>query len=92
MAEYKTEYENNKTRLVELSVNIPVVKDYLKLTSEFIEELKKINTNNLTKDIITSIIDKAYFTRKDKKLVVKIIYKKIPDLLEDYLLCLQINT
>ena len=92
MTEYKTEYENNKTRLVELSVNIPVSKDYLQLTYEFIEELKKINPNNLTKDAITSIVDKAYFTRKDRKLVVKIVYKKIPELLEDYLLCLQTNT
>lgn len=92
MTEYKTEYENNKRRLVELSVNTPVEKDYLKLTSEFIEELKKINSNNLTKDAIVSLVDKAYFTRIDKKLVVKIIYKKIPELLEDYLLCLQTNT
>ena len=63
-------------------------KNYIDLTYAFINKLKQIKETEFTKEVISSIIESITIKRtfpKSQEFIVKIKYKKIPDLIEDYI-------
>ena len=90
MASYKKEYDTNRKQIKELENKESKKEDknYIDLTYAFINKLKQIKVTEFTKEVISSIIESITIKRtfpKSQEFIVKIKYKKIPDLLEDYI-------
>lgn len=90
MAAYKKEYDTNRMQIKELEnkESKKVDKNYIDLTYAFINNLKQIKETEFTKEVISSIVESITIKRtfpKSQEFIVKIKYKKIPDLIEDYI-------
>lgn len=89
MTSYKKEYEENKKQIniIEDSIKRKSTIDYISLTNSFLNYLNQIKSRPLTSEILRNIIESITIQRtfpRSKEYIVKIRYKKIPDLLEDY--------
>ena len=90
MAAYKKEYDTNRMQIKELENKESKKEDknYIDLSYAFINKLKQIIETEFTKEVISSIIESITIKRtfpKSQEFIVKIKYKKIPDLIEDYI-------
>ena len=89
MNSYKKEYQENKEKiaLIEQSLKKSKTKDYEKYLDEFIQMIHEIKDKPITREVLEALIEGMVFKRKvkgSKDYSVKVIYKKVPDLLEDF--------
>lgn len=89
MNSYKKEYEEHKSKiaLIEQSLNKCKTKDYEKYLDEFIKMIHEIKDKPISRDVLEALIEGMVFKRKVKgsqEFIVRVIYKKVPDLLEDF--------
>lgn len=82
---YKKEYEENNQKLQELTkANNNDNTDYIKLIDLLFIDLKELKNQPLDRKYISKIIESAHIIKNKKKIKLKLKYKKVPNLLEDY--------
>lgn len=86
VSSYKKEFEENSALIDRLEKNKvkPIKKDYVLEVNEFMKFIYELKDCVYTNEKLLKVIDKIFILRNNKNLAFKIVYKGIPDLLEDY--------